>query len=245
MQIGVDQQASGIAGQVRCEPDRQRDPLAGNGVVKRTLACRDRRGELAGLGPHRREGPGRLDGKGPDKGSRGGGGLGKRDAGQRSQGIQALQEQGPARHVSGGQFTIPRPRHSVSASASPLVWSTGQASLSASGRLPWRTGKTTALHPCQNRSPVVIRFHWRARSCSRQGTAAIHALPSGESTAARSGAVRSVRACIGTEPPFSLTGARIGPARATRIVRRADALDLLRPAPPGRRDLDHDRVPPQ
>jgi hypothetical protein len=109
--------------------------------------------------------------------------------------------------------TIPRPRHSVSASASPLVWSTGQASLSASGRLPWRTGKTTALHPCQNRSPAVIRFHWRARSCSRVGTAAIHALPSGGSTAARSGAVRAVRACIGTEPPFSLTGARTGSAR--------------------------------
>ena len=66
--------------------------------------------------------------------------------------------------------TIPRPRHSVSASASPPAWSTGQASLSASGRLPWRTGKTTALHPCQNRSPAVIRFHWRARSCSREGT---------------------------------------------------------------------------
>ena len=47
----------------------------------------------------------------------------------------------------------------------------------------------------------MIRFHWRARSCSRDGTAAIHALPSGESTAARSGAVRSVRARIGTEPP--------------------------------------------
>jgi hypothetical protein len=113
--------------------------------------------------------------------------------------------------------TVPRPRQPVSASASPLVWSAGQASLSARGRLPWRTGKTTALHPCQNRSPAVIRFHWRARSCSREGTAAIHALPSGESTAARSGAVRSVGARIGTEPPLSLTGVRIGSARATRV----------------------------
>jgi hypothetical protein len=77
--------------------------------VKRTLAGRDRRGELAGLGLHRRKGPGRFDGKGPDQGSRGGGGLGKRDAGQRSHGIQALQEQGPARHVSGGQFDDPPP----------------------------------------------------------------------------------------------------------------------------------------
>jgi hypothetical protein len=126
--------------------------------VKRTLACRDRRAELAGLGPHRREGPGCLDGKGPGNGSRGGGGLGKRDADQRSRSIQALQEQRPARHVSGDQFDNPPPP--PFGQCVRLVWSTGQASLSASGRLPWRTGKTTALHPCQNRSGTVIRFHW-------------------------------------------------------------------------------------
>jgi hypothetical protein len=108
--------------------------------------------------------------------------------------------------------TIPRPRHSISASASPLVWSTGQASLSASGRLRWRTGKTTALHPCQNRAVGADQVPL-ASQVVQQGGYSGHPCPSLRRTGrGEVGAVRSVRACIGTELPFSLTGARTGPA---------------------------------
>ena len=62
MQVGVDQAADWIAGQVGGEPGGQRDPLVRNGVPERALAGRECGGELAGGGLQYGDGRRCLDG---------------------------------------------------------------------------------------------------------------------------------------------------------------------------------------